>query len=77
MPRKKKPEAVCDGDSPLTPITAKEREEVRRVSQEMPGGSRQGCGFYHPFHRRRHPIFQCAFQGQDGLLAPLRMRHQS
>ncbi len=28
MPRKRKPKAVCDGDPPLTPITAKERREI-------------------------------------------------
>src|SRR5260370_41499904 len=28
MPRKRKPKAVCEGDPPLTPITAKERREI-------------------------------------------------
>jgi hypothetical protein len=28
MPRKRKPEAVCDGDTPLTPIAAKERRKI-------------------------------------------------
>ena len=28
MPRKKKPKAVCDGDTLLTPIPAKERRKT-------------------------------------------------
>src|SRR6266566_28796 len=28
MPKKTKPKAVCDGDTPLTPITAKERRKL-------------------------------------------------
>jgi hypothetical protein len=28
MPKKRKPKAVCDEDTPLTPITSKERREL-------------------------------------------------
>jgi hypothetical protein len=50
MPKKRKPKAVCDEDRPLTPITAKERREIRKsikkkydgFRREIPGGSRQG-----------------------------------
>jgi hypothetical protein len=30
MPKKTKPKAVCDGDTPLTPITAKERRKLEK-----------------------------------------------
>jgi hypothetical protein len=31
MPRKRKPEAVCDEDTPLTPIAAKERRKIDKL----------------------------------------------
>jgi hypothetical protein len=46
MPRKRKPKAVCDGDTPLTPITAKERRKIDKSIK------RKYDGF-----RRRYPEF--------------------
>ncbi len=82
MPKKTKPKAVCDGDTPLTPITAKERRKLAKSIKKKYQG-----------YRRRYPevhgkvvdfithsiedgtLYFSAFQGQDGLLAPLRLRH--
>ena len=52
MPRKRKPKAVCDGGHTSDSDCGKgaeenrqiDQEEVRRVSQEIPGGSWQGRG---------------------------------
>jgi len=82
MPKKTKSKAVCNRDTPLTPITTKERRKLDNSIKKK----------YARF-RRRYPevhgkvvdfithsiedgtLFQRAFQGQDGLLAPLRVRH--
>src|SRR5467141_4227785 len=34
MPKKKKPKAVCDGDTPVTPIAAKERRKIDKSIKE-------------------------------------------
>ncbi len=47
MPRKKKPEAVCDGDSPLTPITAKERRKIHKSIKKKYDGFRRRCPEVH------------------------------
>jgi hypothetical protein len=84
MPRKRKPQAASDGDTPLTPITAKERRKLDELIKKK----------YDRF-RRRYPeihgkvvdfithsiedgtlyFIHRAFQGQDGFFAPLRVRH--
>jgi len=44
MPRKRKPEAVCDGDTPLAPITAKQRKKIDKSIKKR-----------HNRFRRRYP----------------------
>ena len=44
MPRKRKPRAARDGNTPLTPITAKERRELDKSIKEK-----------YDFFRRRYP----------------------
>src|SRR6266404_4694441 len=82
MPKKRKPKIASTGDTPLTPITAKERRNLdERIKKK-----------YDRF-RRRYPeihgkvvdfithsiedgtLLQCSFHGQDGFFAPLRVRH--
>jgi hypothetical protein len=41
MLRKKKPKAVCDGDTPLTPITTKKRSKIRKLIKKKYDGLRR------------------------------------
>src|SRR6266404_5138817 len=41
MPKKTKPKAVCDGDSSLTPITAKERRKIAKSIKKKYDGFRR------------------------------------
>jgi hypothetical protein len=81
MPKKRKPKVASTGDTPLTPITEKERRNLdERIKKkydrfQIPRDSWQGRGLYHPFYRGRDSVLHRAFQGQDGLLATLRVRH--
>src|SRR5713101_6333553 len=41
MPKKTKPKAVCDGDTPLTPITAEERRKIAKSIKKKYDGFRR------------------------------------
>lgn len=41
MPKKRKPKAGCDEDTPLTPITAKERRKIRKSIKKKYDGFRR------------------------------------
>jgi hypothetical protein len=82
MPKKKKPKTVMVDGIPIKPISpAEHRRLERRIKKKYDRFRRR----YPEVHGKvvdfiTHSIedgtlFQRAFQGQDGLLAPLRVRH--